>query len=204
MSIASNRIEEDLWLQQARQGDRAAFSRIVQAYQKPVYNLCYRTLGDADEAEDATQETFLRAYTNFSRYDPDRRFLTWILSIASNHCIDRLRRRRQVWLSLDDEPVMEQIAAPAESPQHSAERREQSETVQRWLSQLAPDYRVPLVLLYWYELSYEEIAATMDLSVAAVKSRLHRGRKQIADLMLAETRSPYVPIPTASPAILAS
>lgn len=203
MITATSRQEEELWLQQARQGDTNAFARIVQAYQKPVYNLCYRTLGDPDEAEDATQEAFLRAYTNFSRYDPERRFLTWILSIASNHCIDRLRRRRQNWVSIDDELAGEQLVAPSESPYRSAERREQAEAIQGLLNRMAPDYRIPLVLLYWYDLSYEEIAATMNLSLAAVKSRLHRGRKQMADLMQAESRSSYVPTPTHSPAAVA-
>ena len=203
MITATSRQEEELWLQQARQGDTNAFARIVQAYQKPVYNLCYRTLGDPDEAEDATQEAFLRAYTNFNRYDPERRFLTWILSIASNHCIDRLRRRRQNWVSIDDELAGEQLVAPSESPYRSAERREQAEAIQGLLNRMAPDYRIPLVLLYWYDLSYEEIAATMNLSLAAVKSRLHRGRKQMADLMQAESRSSYVHTPTHSPAAVA-
>ncbi len=203
MYTATNRQDEEYWLQQARNGDNAAFAHVVQAYQKPVYNLCYRTLGDADEAEDATQETFLRAYTNLSRYDPERRFLTWILSIASNHCIDRLRRKRQTWVSIDDEVVSEHLVAPVESPYRSAERREQAEAIQGWLNRMAPEYRVPLVLLYWYDLSYEEIAATMNLSVPAVKSRLHRGRKQMADFMLADSRSPYVPSHTTAPAAIA-
>lgn len=206
MTIPAMRPDEQNWLRRAREGDANAFAHIVQAYQKPVYNLCYRTLGDPIEAEDATQETFLRAYTNLHRYDLDRRFLTWILSIASNHCIDRLRRRRQVWVSLDDTeadgsgdqlPLSERLAAgeaglspsglDAESPQQRVERRETSEQIQRLLNRLAPDYRTPLILLYWYDLSYEEIAATLGLSVPAVKSRLHRGRHQMADLLAADS-----------------
>lgn len=195
---------EQQWLRLARSGDANAFAAIVHAYQKPVYNLCYRTLGDAIEAEDATQETFLRAYTNLHRYDPDRRFLTWILSIASNHCIDRLRRRRHTWLSLDDDsgdeaPLSDRLTADGaglawggfaaiatESPHQQAERRETSAQIQLLLNRLAPDYRTPLILLYWYDLSYEEIAATLNLSVPAVKSRLHRARHQMAELLAAE------------------
>ena len=200
---------EQQWLRRAREGDPQAFASIVQAYQKPVYNLCYRTLGDPHEAEDATQEAFLRAYTNFHRYDPERRFLTWILSIASNHCIDRLRRRRQIWVSLDDadnsegdeSPLSERLAASdkgfaAESPQHRVERHETSEQIQRLLGRLTPEYRVPLILLYWYDLSYEEIAATLNLSVPAVKSRLHRGRHQMAELLTAESSSTPIPAST--------
>lgn len=190
------RPDEQHWLRRARDGDANAFANIVQAYQKPVYNLCYRTLGDPNEAEDAAQETFLRAYSNFHRYDLDRRFLTWILAIASNHCIDRLRRRRQGWISLDEDgddaqPLSERLSsdgngAGVESPHQQAERSETSEQIQRLLNRLAPDYRTPLVLLYWYDLSYEEIAATLNLSVPAVKSRLHRARHQMAELLAAD------------------
>lgn len=200
------RPDEQYWLRRARDGDANAFATIVQAYQKPVYNLCYRTLGDRNEAEDATQETFLRAYTNLHRYDLDRRFLTWILSIASNHCIDRLRRRRQGWVSLDEsegdggdeQPLSERLASDRlgktiDSPHQQAERRETSEQIQRLLNRLTPDYRTPLVLLYWYDLSYEEIAATLNLSVPAVKSRLHRARHQMAELLTADAANVRLP-----------
>ena len=86
--------DEKRWLQEARAGDEEAFSRIVEAYQRPVFNLCYRMLGERTLAEDAAQETFLRAFLGLKRYDPKRPFITWLLSIASHHCIDRLRRRR--------------------------------------------------------------------------------------------------------------
>ena len=90
------------WVQAALQGDQDAFAEIVYAYQDSVYNLCYRMLSDHVEAEDAAQEAFLRAYLNLRRYDPGRSFKTWVLSIASNHCIDRLRRRRMQYVSIDD------------------------------------------------------------------------------------------------------
>ena len=85
---------ESEWLQQAIKGDDLAFSRLVEAYQRPVYNLCYRMMGNANDAEDAAQETFIRAYKALNRYDPSRKFSTWLLSIASNYCIDQHRRRK--------------------------------------------------------------------------------------------------------------
>jgi len=94
--------QELLWLEQARRGDQTAFSRLVEAYQRPVYNLCYRMLGNAPEAEDAAQETFVRMYTKLHTYQPDRKLSSWVLSIASHYCIDRLRLRRGQWLSLDE------------------------------------------------------------------------------------------------------
>ena len=89
------------WLKQAQKGDDLAFSRLVEAYQKPVYNLCYRMLGNAGDAEDAAQETFIRAYKAIRRYDTSRKFSTWLLTIASNYCIDQHRRRKLPTFSYD-------------------------------------------------------------------------------------------------------
>ena len=201
MTTPQPRQDEDLFLiKRARAGDHEAFAQIVQSYQTPVYNLCYRMLGNPDEAEDAAQETFIRAYSNLHRYDIERRFLTWILSIASNHCIDRLRRRRFTWLSLDDSPILEQTPSVGVSPHRIAEQREESEQMQGWINRLSPDYRVPLLLLYWYDLSYEEIGDMLHLSIPAVKSRLHRARKQVAEMMLTSAPGRYTPSPSPTPA----
>ena len=96
---------EAQWIRLATQGDQEAFGNLVQAYQTPVYNLAYRMLGSPADAEEAAQETFLRVYKNLHRYDPERSFRSWLLSIASHYCIDCLRRRRLTWLSLDEEIV---------------------------------------------------------------------------------------------------
>ena len=86
--------EINAWIDQAQQGDKEAFSELVEAHHKPVYNMCYRMLGNTGDAEDAAQETFLRAYKAIKRYDPSRKFITWLLSIAANYCIDQQRKRR--------------------------------------------------------------------------------------------------------------
>ncbi|MCX6031689.1 MAG: sigma-70 family RNA polymerase sigma factor [Chloroflexi bacterium] len=172
---------ELIWLEQARRGDQTAFCRLVEAYQGPVYNLAYRMLGNAVEAEDAAQETFVRMYTKLHTYQPERKLSSWVLSIASHYCIDRLRRRRLNWLSLDDEPVAAVLPSRQRGPEESALRREVRDEVQQVVDRLAPSYRAPLILRYWYDLSYEEIAETMGLSVQAVKSRLHRARLQVAE-----------------------
>ena len=172
---------ELLWLEQARRGDQAAFCQLVAAFQGPIYNLCYRMLGNAPEAEDAAQETFVRMYTKLHTYQPERKLSSWVLSIASHYCIDRLRRRRINWLSLDDEPVAAVLPSRQRSPEESALRREVRDEVQGIVDRLAPSYRVPLILRYWYDLSYEEISEAMGLSVQAVKSRLHRARLQVAE-----------------------
>lgn len=175
--------EELVWVKEAQAGDKEAFSKLVEAYQNPVYNLSYRMLGNAAEAEEAAQEAFLRAYTRLDRYNPEYKFSTWLLSIASHHCIDRLRKRRIVWLSLDD-PLPAQFAPQLSSkkpgPESSAIMGEMEAQVQALLDSLQPDYRAAVVLRYWYDMSYEEIAENMDTTVSAIKSRLFRARKLLA------------------------
>jgi RNA polymerase sigma-70 factor, ECF subfamily len=173
--------QELAWLERARLGDQEAFGRLVTAYQGPVYNLAYRMLGNAGEAEDAAQETFVRLYTKLHTYRPDHKLSSWILSIASHYCIDRLRRRRLGWPSLDDEPFAEILPSHDRGPEEALMRQEARSEVQDRVTRLAPSYRVPLILRYWYDLSCEEIADLMNLSVQAVKSRLHRARLQVAE-----------------------
>ena len=173
--------QELLWLEQARRGDQTAFSRLVEAYQRPVYNLCYRMLGNAPEAEDAAQETFVRMYTKLHTYQPDRKLSSWVLSIASHYCIDRLRRRRGQWLSLDEEPMATTLPSRNRGPEDLALRAESRDEVQRLVDMLPTAYRVPLILRYWHDLSYAEIAEVMGLTVQAVKSRLHRARLQVIE-----------------------
>ena len=93
--------DELIWVIQAQQGSDEAFTRLVEEHQTHVYNLCYRMLGEPEAAEDAAQESFLRAYQNLHRYDQNRPFATWLLSIAAHYCIDRLRRRKLSMFSLD-------------------------------------------------------------------------------------------------------
>jgi RNA polymerase sigma-70 factor (ECF subfamily) len=172
--------EEKVWIRQAVAGDREAFTHLVEAYQIPVYNLAYRMLGDAREAEDAAQETYLRAYTRLSTYQTDKKFSSWLLAIASHHCIDRLRRRRFTWLSLDEFPFLEQASGKRNHPEEAAIRQEERDEVHEMLDHLPPQYRTAVILRYWYELSYREIAEVMGITESAVKSRLYRAREKLA------------------------
>jgi len=181
--VSNTENEELRWIESARRGDRNAFSKLVQAYQIPVYNLTYRMLGNAQEAEDAAQEAFLRAYKRLGTYQPDRKFSNWILSIASHYCIDQLRRRRFVWLSVEDNPAVAWLSSDDEQPDDAALRSERAEEVRSMLQHLAPEYRAPLILRYWHDLSYKEIAEVLELSEPAVKTRLHRARLQLAALL---------------------
>lgn len=187
------------WIAGARAGDHQDFSRLIQAYQTPVYNLCYRMLGQREDAEDATQETFLRAFTHLHQYDTNRRFLNWILTIASHHCIDRLRKKQIQSVPWEQNPVAQSVSSPARSPEKTIIARQQADEIQQWMQQLPPDYRIALTLLYWYDFSYEEIAQILQCSVPAIKSRLHRARRKLATLVPPQptARRPF-PRPTPS------
>jgi len=169
------------WVNAALDGDQDAFAELVYTYQDAVYNLCYRMLGERTEAEDSVQEAFLRAYLNLKRYDPTRSFKTWVLTIASNHCIDRLRRRRIHWLSIEEPLPNLTLSAEEPEPEDMSILRERSKAVQDLLHQLNPEYRAAVVLRYWYDYSYTEIADILDTTESAIKSRLFRARQILAD-----------------------
>ena len=139
--------QERAWIEQALEGDRSAFGHLVRAYERPVYNLTYRMLGSPTEAEDAAQETFLRAYNKLASYDPRRKFVNWLLSIASHHCIDRLRRRKRApQLSLEEPLPPQWLASDSEPPDQVVDRKRDRERVRMVLETLPPDYRAAVVL----------------------------------------------------------
>ncbi len=180
---------EAKWLELALHGDEDAFCRLMELYQKPVFNLCYRMTGDPQEAEDAAQETFLRAYQNLKRYDPQRSFATWLLSIAAHYCIDQIRRRKALVTPLDALPE-ETIPDADPGPEKQASRLEEQRMLRSMLNQLGPQDRAAVVLRYWYDLSDEEIGQSLSLTVSAVKSRLHRARRELARLWLEKQPQP--------------
>ena len=173
--------QERAWIEQALGGDRAAFGQLVRAYERPVYNLTYRMLGNPAEAEDAAQETFLRAYSKLATYQPERKFVNWLLSIASHYCIDRLRRKsRAPQLSLEEPLPPEWLTSDAPRPDEVVNKNQEGERVRKALDTLPSDYRAAVVLRYWYGLSYQEIAETTGSTESAIKSRLHRARRMMA------------------------
>ena len=185
--------EEMAWVIQAQQGSEEAFTQLVETYQTHVYNLCYRMLSEPESAEDAAQETFLRAYQHLHRYDRKRPFATWLLSIAAHYCIDRLRRRKFSMTSIDQDDEQGSFELPdadAPNPESEAIHGEQREQMQTLLKHLDSVDRAAIVLRYWNDCSEAEIADTLNLTVSAVKSRLHRARRALASLWQAETPRP--------------
>jgi RNA polymerase sigma-70 factor (ECF subfamily) len=178
--------EETAWVIQAQQGSDEAFTRLVETYQTPIYNLCYRMLGEPDLAEDAAQETFLRAFQHLQRYDQKRSFATWLLSIAAHYCIDRLRKRKFAMFSIDEEDddgnTFELPDPSSPNPEAEFVKGETRNRVQAMLKDLDDTDRAAIIMRYWYDYSEAEIAESLRLTVSAVKSRLHRARKELAGL----------------------
>ncbi len=179
-------------LNQVHQGNQEAFTHLVETYQRPVYNLCYRMLGNPNEAEDASQETFLRVYRNINHYDTDRPFSTWLLSIAAHLCIDQLRKRHMIVISMDTTPYLEP-ADGSPGPESAFLLKEDQRRVQALLKTLNPHDRAAVIMYYWYDFSYEEIAKSLSLTPSAVKSRLHRARLSMAQNWSDQKSTTFVP-----------
>ena len=186
--------QERAWAVRAQMGDEQAFASLVDAYKGPVYNLAYRMLGGAGAAEDATQDTFLKAYKRLSTYDPSRKFSSWILSIASHHCIDRLRRKRGKELSMDELEGSRWIPDERPRPEERTLLQEQRLIVRDLMSELPSQYRLVISLRYWHDMSYEEIAQVTESTQSAVKSRLHRARQMMAKLMAERDQAEVVDV----------
>jgi len=173
---------EQQWIAEAKAGDKDAFAKLVEKYKKPVYSVCYRMLGTPTAAEDAAQEAFIRAYMAIDRYDPSRSFATWVLSIASNYSIDQLRKKKVIILSMDNEKhAWLAPPDPGPSPEKAALEKEKLGQIQSLLTSLNEVDRAAVILQYWHDYSYEQIAETLDLSSSAVKSRLFRARQLMAE-----------------------
>jgi RNA polymerase sigma-70 factor (ECF subfamily) len=169
--------DRDLILR-ARCGETAAFGELVQRTQSAVFNVCYRLMGERRDAEDMSQEVFIRAYARLDMFDIERPFLPWIRRVAANVCLNRLSAQPPELPQLDEE---RDKAPAAEQPAWQLEQRQESERVRTALLSLTPRYRLVIELRHYQELSYEEIAQTLDLPLSAVKSDLFRARKLLAE-----------------------
>lgn len=176
---------EQEWIEKALHGDEESFTMLVNTYQTPVYNLCYRMLGESTAAEDAAQETFWRAYQNLKRYDQQRSFITWLLSIAAHYCIDQQRKRRIAIFELDEYPDLDFADHSIPTPETLTIKNDEDQVLHSMINKLSPPDRAAVILKYWYGCSEEEISQMLSLTISAVKSRLHRARRQLAESIMA-------------------
>jgi RNA polymerase sigma-70 factor (ECF subfamily) len=160
----------------------SAYGELIRRYQVQVFNVCYRLLGDRQEAEDAAQETFIRAYERLGTFDPERPFGPWIRRVAANLCLNKLEARPPAAVVLDDEGGAA-IPWPGPSPEGVREKRERAETVRAALARLPPRYRIVIELRHFQDLRYDEIAAALDLPLSDMKSHLFRARRMLAEML---------------------
>jgi RNA polymerase sigma-70 factor (ECF subfamily) len=176
-------IDPDL-LRRCREGDQAAWRDLVSEHGRRVFNLAYRFVGRVDEAEDVTQEIFVKVYRSLDRFRPQEgSFPAWLMTVARNHAIDRYRGRRV--RVADDPAALAAVPAEDEGPLKILEREERKHFVHRGLRSLPPALREPLILCDLEGLSHQEAAASLDIPVGTVKSRLNRGRLELAKRLLA-------------------
>ena len=177
---------EQAWIDAARQGDQDAFAELVRLYEKRVLALTGRMCGNPEDAAEAAQEAFLAAWQGLRNFRGESSFSTWLYRLASNACVDLLRRekRRGGTLSLDDESLNLDLPAGRSTPQDEVERRELREEIEAGLQALPPEYRQVLVLREMHQLRYEEIGSALGVDVGTVKSRISRGRKRLRIFLL--------------------
>lgn len=175
-------------MESARQGDQDAFEQLVRAYEKRVFALTLRMCGNPEDAAEAAQETFLAVWQGLKFFREEASFSTWLYRLASNACVDLLRRegrrRAAAGPSLDDGELNLDAADTAPTPQEAAERKELRSQIEAGLRALPPEYRQVLILREMHQLSYGEIAEALSLDVGTVKSRISRGRKRLRKFLL--------------------
>ncbi len=164
----------------ARSGDRQAFAALVSRHQMDVHALCARILGSGDDARDAAQEAFVRAFFAIGRYDPNLPFVAWILRIARNHCLDVLRRRRDRKTDLVEAPEVASAEPDAES---RAVDRETARRIEGAMAAIDVRYREVLTLYHLHGRTYAEIARIVDAPIGTVMSWIYRGRRALREAL---------------------
>lgn len=181
-------MDEKALIQQVLNGDTEAFSQLVAAYEKPVYNQCLRMCGNPEDARDLSQEAFVKAWRGLRFYKSEAAFSTWLYRLTNNVCIDFLRKqkRRPVEsITTDDEQQSElELPDTAPLPEEQLLHKEQKQTVARAMECLEGEFLQVLILRVIQDLSYEEIAEIMDIRVGTVKSRLARARNKLRKILL--------------------
>jgi RNA polymerase sigma-70 factor, ECF subfamily len=172
----------EVTIQRAAEGDQAAWDTIVKTYWRKVFNVAYRFVGSYDEAEDLTQDIFLKVFRSLSTFDRRANFQTWLVSVSRNFCIDRYRsgrRDRRVFAREIDASTV-QAEAPGLSADARVEQQDRVALLREALKGLSPTLRAAVLLRDIHELSYHEIAEQLGIAEGTVKSRINRGRAELA------------------------
>lgn len=194
MSTTTSTLSDEDLVRRLGEGDASALQTLMERYRGPLHGYLNRLLGSRDDAEDLFQETFLRVLRHATRFDQGRRFRPWLYAIASNLVKNTYRWRsyRQGTLALDQEldddgpSLASSLAGVAPAPSERSERDERAEKVRAAVESLPPKGRVALVLFYYQGLSYEEVAAALEIPLGTVKSRIHNAMKRLGKSLESE------------------
>lgn len=194
----SGRATEDLDLvDRAKKGDQAAFNKLMSRYRESIFFMVLKMVHNRDDAEDLTMEAFGKAFNNLHNYSADFAFSTWLFKIATNNCIDHIRKKRLQTTSLEqtstsDEGEVTPIAVKDHNPdpEESMMKEQRAEKIRSAIEQLSPKYRALIELRYLDELAYEEIAEKLDIPLGTVKAQLFRAKDMLYNI-LKQTKEKY-------------
>ncbi len=162
-------------------GDNDAFSELVTRYKNLVYSVILRMINDYEEANDISQEVFIKVYKNLGKYQPEFKFSTWIMRITTNHVIDFLRKKKQETVNIED--VEYDLSSPS-NPEKEILDKEQTEIFAKAINQLPDMYKLPIVLYHIKRYSYLEIADMLNIPLSKVKNRIFRGRRLLKEILM--------------------
>ncbi len=161
-------------------GDNDAFGEIVARYKNLVYSVILRMINDYEEANDISQEVFIKVYKNLGKYQPEYKFSTWIMRITTNHVIDFLRKRKQETVNIED---VDYELSSSSNPEREYLEKEQGEIFAKAIAQLPDMYKMPIVLYHIKRFSYQEIADMLNIPLSKVKNRIFRGRRLLKEIL---------------------
>ena len=175
--------EDQSFIARVLSGDKDAFGALTARHRHAIYSFAFRMLGDREQAFDASQEVFIRAYARLETFDPSRRFRPWLFAIAANTCTDVLRRRRECDVSWDESSASNAPAADAVSPFEAVAKLDLQRIVAAALQGLSEAERTAVILKHIQGFTYEEISEMTNMPVGTVKSHTYRGRRKLAELL---------------------
>ena len=189
LKLSERALQDYELVQKALQGDEKAFARLLSRYKDTIYFMLLKMLNNRSDAEDLTIEAFGKAFKNLHQYSPTYAFSTWLFKIASNNCIDFLRKRKGITISIESDDEHSEMSEVARikskdlNPEEKLIRKQKAILLQKVVRRLKPHYQELVELRYFREMSYEEIAEELNLPLGTVKAQLFRARQMLFKLI---------------------
>lgn len=183
-----DRDRENKIIQRIVSGERQAFAYLVNRYKGPVYNLVYRMTGHHQETEDLAQEIFIRAYGSLDKFDTDRNFFPWLYTLALNVLRNHLKKGSPMLTDAGRNNYQNRNVADSHNPETIVNQMEEARRLSQTIEKLPYSQREAVVLRYYQDLAFEDIAEILDISLSAAKMRVYRGLEKLADLLKKENK----------------